>query len=53
MQEYFPHLTNSLLEVTASGIDAQVILDLQLPEGRSIAELLNDQKTQQEKDPTP
>lgn len=38
------NLIASILEVKASGIDQQVSEDLQLPDGKSIAELLDDQK---------
>jgi|SanBayMetagenome_1026888.scaffolds.fasta_scaffold120714_2 hypothetical protein len=38
------NLIASILEVKASGIDQQVVADLQLPDGKSIAELLDDQK---------
>ena len=38
------NLVASILEVKASGIEHDVLEDLQLPQGKSIAELLNDQK---------
>lgn len=38
------NLVDSLLEVKASGIEQDVQNDLNLPEGKSIAELLNDQE---------
>lgn len=37
------NIVNSILEVKASGTDVG-ISDLDLPQGKSIAELLNDQK---------
>lgn len=35
---------NSVLNVKSSGVDDQAIMDLTLPPGRSIAELLYDQE---------
>lgn len=40
------HIVSSILEVKASGTDT-ASQDLLLPDGKSIAELLNDQKTTQ------
>jgi len=42
------NLIDSVLTVKASGSISDISNDLDLPEGKSIAELLNDQKTQQE-----
>lgn len=39
---------NSVLEVKASGLEIDVAHDLSLPQGKSIAELLNDQKEKTE-----
>lgn len=38
------NFVQSTLAVKASGLDDQVAKDLLLPEGKSIAELLNDQE---------
>jgi hypothetical protein len=38
------NITASVLEVKGSGIDHQVNQDLQLPDGKSIAELIDDQE---------
>lgn len=38
------HIVGSILTVNASGVQDDVEKDLQLPDGKSIAELLDDQK---------
>ena len=47
---------DSILTVKASGLDSSVDYDLSLPQGRSIAQLLNDQKiikiTDEKEDPS-
>lgn len=50
------NIIDSILTVKASGIDSSVDYDLSLPQGKSIAQLLNDQKTikitQEKEDPS-
>jgi hypothetical protein len=41
------NLVDSVLEVKASGVENSIENDFNLPEGKSIAELLNDQKTKE------
>lgn len=41
------NLVDSVLEVKASGVEHSVQNDLNLPEGKSIAELLHDQETKE------
>jgi hypothetical protein len=43
------NLVASVLEVKASGIDNDILNDLQLPDGKSIAELLNEKKEKNNK----
>lgn len=43
-------ITDSILIVKASGIDDTILNDLSMPNGKSIAELLYEEKTQQEND---
>lgn len=38
------NFVDSILTVKASGLDDQIANDLQLPQGKTIAELLHDQK---------
>jgi len=46
----FPTITDSVLSVKASGsLNDEVINDLLLDNGKSIAELLNDQKTPEQR----
>jgi hypothetical protein len=48
MTEDHIKFVSSILEVKASGLDNEIINDLSLPPGKSIAELLYDQKTKEE-----
>lgn len=41
------NMVNSVLSVRASGLQRSVASDLQQPQGKSISELLNEQKTEQ------
>jgi hypothetical protein len=43
---------DSILEVKASGLDNNVTNDLNLPQGKSIAELLYDQKKEESQEIT-
>jgi len=46
------HIVGSSLTVNASGVEQMVAKDLELQDGKSIAELLNDQEKENEKDET-
>lgn len=48
MHENNINFIDSILTIKASGLESQIANDLQLPEGKSIAELLNDQKEKTE-----